>query len=126
MNDHIWLASSATVLFILASVVWLACSTYWSESLYFPTMIVVLLALGLISAAAWHSGETVYVHGTAVEAATSAQPSLSQPDTQASEPLEPTDTPQTSTHGGRRDEYSVNRPEQGLIEPFIPPLQLHV
>jgi hypothetical protein len=115
------------VLFILASVVWLASSNYWRERLYFPTVLVVLLALGLVSAAAWHSGETVYVHGTAVERMMTLPSPSRGSDTQVSDQM-PTTAPQTTAqhYGDRRDEYSVGRPEQGVVEPYIPPLQLHL
>lgn len=72
MRCHIWLNSIGVVLAAGAVTIWLACSDNWRRRLYWPVLLVLIAAMGLLAAGAWFGGESVYRYGTAVASASSA------------------------------------------------------
>ena len=101
MEDHITWAAIASALFVVAVVVWLGASDEWRRRLRWPVLIALLLGLAMMSNAAWHSGETVYRHGTAVRV---------EAGTQQAEP-----------HAANEHHDETSR-----VEYYVLPLQLHL
>ncbi len=67
MEDHVWLTGTATLVFVISVITWLSCSDRWRRRLYAPVLTALVAGVGLMGVGAWHSGEAVYLHGTAVE-----------------------------------------------------------
>ncbi len=126
MDRHIWFTSSGSALVILAALVWLACSNVWRQKLYLPVMVMLLGSLGLLSAGAWHSGEAIYRHGTAVSLGAhesmSAAPAVALTPTTQPAMVITQASPSTPLHLGN----STSRTERPQIEHYIQPLQLHI
>jgi uncharacterized membrane protein len=68
-KNHIWFNSFAVVLFVVATVFWLAGSDNWRRSARLPLLLVMLVGVGLMSVGGWYGGELVYRFGTGVVAA---------------------------------------------------------
>lgn len=100
LRDHAVLGSWGVGLAVLASILWLGSGDNWRNKLHLPLLALLLIACGLTVAGAWHAGEAVYRHGTAVQAAPTTIPSLSEP------------APERQSPRG--------------IEYFLPPLQTHM
>ena len=80
MVDHLRLAAFGTLVVVASVCTWFAASDRWRERLYWPAMVGLVIGLGLLASAAWHSGEAVYTQATGVERET---PSAVPPATQA-------------------------------------------
>jgi hypothetical protein len=100
LRDHVVLAAWGTGLAVLVAVGYLGASDLWRSRLHFPLLALLVIACGLTVAGAWHAGEAVYVHGTAVE-------------------------PQTS-EASLSDTVAGERSLEDRIEYFVPPLQTHM
>ena len=87
----------------------MGCSDNWRRKLYLPVLLGLLFGLVAMLYGAWHGGEMVYRHGTAVLRVQhqGATADASQPKTSESAADEQTE----KKHG---------------LEYFVPPLQLHV
>jgi uncharacterized membrane protein len=70
LKDHgIW-QGVAAVLSAVVVVLWLGCSEKWRKKLYWPSLILLVLAVVMSISAAWDGGEAVFRHGTGVVEAT--------------------------------------------------------
>lgn len=96
MHDHIWLNSWAVIIFLAVVFTWIVARDRARQWLYWPLLIALIVGVGLMTAGAWHGGESVYRYGTGVEAA-----ELSQMQHEAGA-------------------------KSGGIKYYLPPLQLHV
>jgi uncharacterized membrane protein len=63
---HVLLNSGATILALIAVVMWIGASDQWRKILRVPALVMLLAALGLMTDGAWHGGEMVYRLGFAV------------------------------------------------------------
>jgi uncharacterized membrane protein len=70
LNEHALWQSIATVLSVIVVVLWMACSDKWRRRLYWPSLVLLVLAVAMSVSGAWHGGEAVYRHGTGVVEAT--------------------------------------------------------
>ncbi len=115
MTDHLVQASVATGLFVLVAVIWVAASERRRKGyvFYYFLMLVLLVAMGLIASAAWHSGESIYRDGTAV--------GVTKPTAEL-----PTDSVRPG-HDAEH-EHATEAPAEGYhwVEFYVPPLQAHV
>jgi len=102
MAMHLRLAAIGAAVASIAACTWLAASDRLRQTLYWPALIVLIVAFGVIGLAAWYSGESVYTQGTAV---IRAGPPPPKPATQDEE-----DQPDL----------------KDVLEYYSPPLQLHV
>lgn len=125
LESHIWLAAGGTLVLVLTSLIWLACSDQGRRRMYWPSFLLTLLGVGLINSAAWFGGEAVYRHGTAV-GQTPSQGKLTA-DVPATQP--------TTTQAGVEPTLPAVLEQPGAvaahlasknIEYYIQPLQLHV
>lgn len=66
IRRHVILTSSATVLLLLATVLWLAGSDTWRKRLHVPVLLALVVGVSLLCTGAWYAGEAVYRHGLAV------------------------------------------------------------
>lgn len=67
VRNHVLLNSGATVLSLIAVVMWLGASDQWRKILRVPALVMLLAAMGLMMDGAWHGGEMVYRLGFAVQ-----------------------------------------------------------
>ncbi len=134
LEDHVWLQASATLLAVLASILWIACSDLWRGRLHLPLLLLLLVSVGLTVAGAWHGGEAVYRYGTGVSAIHPPPQALAQvppvaraapgaaataPSTAAAAPAAPAAVHEHSTP-------AVETEPRSRIEYYAPPLELHV
>ena len=109
LRQHTFSQAIATGVCALLATLWMGCSDNWRRKLYLPVLLGLLFGLVAMLYGAWHGGEMVYRHGTAVLRVQhqGATADASQPKTSESAADEQTE----KKHG---PEY------------FVPPLQLHV
>ncbi len=102
ISNHIWFNAFAVLLLLVAVIFWLAGSDEFRRGAYIPLLLVVLIGAGLLVVGAWHGGELVYRYGTGVDA-------------------------QQTVAGAAPGAAAVAEvPDEGDIEYYIPPLQLHL
>jgi uncharacterized membrane protein len=123
ITRHIWLNSSAVVLFVLVTVFWMASSDVWRRKLYWPLLILLIIGVGLMGAGAWHGGEVVYRYGTAVELEGGGTGQSAESTAQAP-PATQEHTPGAAQPGAGHEERVA--PQPTLLEYFLSPLQLHI
>jgi uncharacterized membrane protein len=133
MWRHIWLAAGASALFLVVGVVYLACSDRGRRSLYWPALGLFIVGFGLISAAAWYSGESVYTQSTAVTLARNPQAVPQSggapgaiPTAQPIPALEPSTMPTIGAAHDEHEQHEHMEHAQGKLEYYVPPLQFHV
>jgi uncharacterized membrane protein len=66
MEDHISGSITATVLAVIGVIIFLVASDSGRAKLYWPILVLFLVAAGFLAVAAWNGGEAVYRFGTAV------------------------------------------------------------
>jgi uncharacterized membrane protein len=64
---HLWLQIAATGAAVIAVVSWLGGSDNWRHRFYYPTLLLLLISVGLMVAGSWYSGEAIYRHGVGTE-----------------------------------------------------------
>lgn len=72
MRMHIWLMSCAAGLFLLGALAWAGCSNAARQSLRWPMLLLMLVALAGTVAGGWFGQEAVYVLGVGAEPRTTA------------------------------------------------------
>ena len=139
MGKHVWLESVGTGLAVLAVVLYLAMSDQGRRKLYWPGMLVMTGALGLMAAGAWYSGEAVYRYGTGVTPVKSSpiadeppgfrpiQPAAVQADRDASAPLATSEPaiPERIEQSSA-SQQDAEDPRAAWVERYLPPMQMHV
>ncbi|MDB5329782.1 MAG: hypothetical protein JWP03_933 [Phycisphaerales bacterium] len=63
---HVIFMGIASILAVTCAVTALGASDAWRKKLYWPLLLDVVIAWGLMVVGAWHGGETIYQHGTSV------------------------------------------------------------
>jgi len=109
LRQHAWVQAGATALAVLLVVVGLGSSDTWRRRLYFPLLLGLLFSLVAMLYGAWHGGEMVYRHGTAVLVNDAKAP---VPDATGTQPADSAAGEQVQA--------------KHSVEYFVPPLQLHV
>ena len=109
LGNHAWANSLASAVAVLCVTIGLGCSDGWRRKLYIPLLLGLLFSLVAMAWGAWHGGEMVYRHGTAVLRVEhqGAMPEASEPK---------------PTESAADDQTEIKRG----IEYYAPPLQLHV
>jgi len=67
VRQHVVLNSVASVLALIAVVWWLGASDRVRKYIYFPSLGMIMIAMGLIAVGAWHGGEMVFREGFGVD-----------------------------------------------------------
>jgi hypothetical protein len=109
LRQHTLSQAIATGVCALLATLWMGCSDNWRRKLYLPVLLGLLFGLVAMLYGAWHGGEMVYRHGTAVLRVQQhgAMAESSQPKTSESAADEQTE-------------------KKFRLEYVVPPLQLHV
>ena len=109
LRNHVFANSVAAGVAVLCATIGLGCSDRWRRKLYVPLMLGLLFSLVAMAWGAWHGGEMVYRHGTAVLRVEhqGATADASQPK---------------ATESAADEQAEIKRG----IEFYVPPLQLHV
>jgi len=71
---HLLLNASATLLALIAVVMWIAASDSWRRVLRIPSLLLLLIAMGLMADGAYHGGEMVFRLGFATQGKLSVLP----------------------------------------------------
>lgn len=69
---HVWLQVAAAAVSLVAVVSWVGASDRWRDKLYYPNLLLLLIAVGLTVGGAWFGGESVYRDGVGVATADSS------------------------------------------------------
>lgn len=109
LGRHAWAQASSTALAVALVTVFLGLSDRWRKRLYFPILLGLLLSFVAMVWGAYHGGEMVYRHGTAVAVVEEkgAMPYATEPK---------------PTESAADDQVEAKR----KLEYYVPPLQLHV
>jgi uncharacterized membrane protein len=67
LKHHMWRAGSATIILLLAVLPYLGASDRWRRRLYFPCLVLVIFAVGVLVWGAWYAGESMNTRGTAMK-----------------------------------------------------------
>ncbi len=128
MRNHIWLEAIGTGLAVLAVVLWLAGSDDFRNGAYWPGLIGLTVAIGLMAAGAWFSGEAIYKYGTAVEA---ASPNVSATKATHADPAPSTASADAAQAGEQHKQHGQGKEHDHELKPawvrrYIPPIQVHM
>ena len=86
LRHHIQLNGAATIVLGVLVIAWLGASDRIRERAHFAYLLVLLVAVGLIAAGAWHGGEMVYAHATGTHLVKGGWPTKTQGDATESKP----------------------------------------
>lgn len=67
LNHHVWRTGSGTIILLLGVIPYLGASDRWRRRLYFPCLLLVSFAVGVMVWGAWYAGESVNTRGTAMK-----------------------------------------------------------
>ncbi len=132
VESHLWFEAGGSALAVLAVVVWLACSDLGRRRFYAPGLILLLIAMGLMSAGAWYAGEGVYRHRVAVQPATtekaeaappSLEPAPATGTAEAASPSAPAADPVAVDAESEPDHHEAG---PAGVERYIAPMELHL
>jgi uncharacterized membrane protein len=80
-RNHIVLNSFGAVLALIAVVGWIGASDRWRSRLYFPGLLLLLIAMALLTSGAWHGGEMIFREGFGVSGRLGVLPEHLNPPT---------------------------------------------
>ncbi|HEY8667874.1 MAG TPA: DUF2231 domain-containing protein [Tepidisphaeraceae bacterium] len=110
LRQHILYNAIGSAVFLVCVMTWLAGNDRWRRKLHIPLLALLVVGMGLLMAGAWNGGETVYLDGTGVTAA-SGEGAGGASNVNPSRPEAQAPTPPTLSD---------------RIERYVPPIQLHM
>jgi uncharacterized membrane protein len=67
LKHHMWRAGSGTIIVLLGVIPYLGASDRWRRRLYWPCLLLVGFAVGVLAWGAWYAGESVSTRGTSMK-----------------------------------------------------------